>query len=47
MGPACNEYNDAKENAHYKWRLVVTELLNITVKDFDAKTLLVTARCLL
>ena len=26
-----------KETAHYKWVLIVTELFNIAVNDFDAK----------
>ena len=28
---------DAKETARYKWMLVVTELFNIAVNQFDAK----------
>ena len=37
LGPAYNEQNDAKETARYKWVLVVTELFNMAVSDFDAK----------
>ena len=37
LGPAYNEQKDAKENARYKWVLVVTELFNMAVNDFDAK----------
>ena len=33
---AYNEYKDAKETARYKWVLVVTELFNTAVIDFDA-----------
>ena len=29
--------NDAKEIPHYKWVLIVTELLNTAVNNFDAK----------
>ena len=28
---------DARKTAHYKWVLVVTELFNIAINDFDIK----------
>ena len=37
LGPAYNEQKDTKETARYKWVLVVTELFNMAVNDFDAK----------
>ena len=37
LGPAYNELKDAKETTHCKWVLVVTELLNIALNDFNAK----------
>ena len=37
LGPAYNEQKDAKETARYKWVLIVTELFNMAVNDFDAK----------
>ena len=36
-GPAYNAQKDAKETACYKWLLIVTELFNMAVNDFDAK----------
>ena len=42
LGPAYNEWKDAKETVRSKWLLVVTELVNIAVNDFDAKKF---ARC--
>ena len=36
-GSSLQRVKDAKETACYKWVLVVTELLNIAVNDFDAK----------
>ena len=37
IGSRLQRANDAKETPHYKWVLIVTELLNIAVNDFDAK----------
>ena len=37
LGLNHNEQKDAKETAHYKWVLIVTELFTIAVNDFDAK----------
>ena len=45
LGPAFNEKNDSKETAH-GWVVIVTELFNIGVNDFDAKNnSQVIARC--
>ena len=45
LGPACNEKIDSKETAH-GWVVIVTELFNIGVNDFDAKNnSQVIARC--
>ena len=37
LGPAYNEQIDAKKTAHCSRVLIVTELFNIAVIDFDAK----------
>ena len=36
-GSRLQRQKDAKETARYKWMLVVTELFNIAVNQFDAK----------
>ena len=37
IGPITSIRKDAKEIGRCKWVLIVTELFNITVNDFDAK----------